>query len=208
MSTGSQVASSIPAIDLATAIFAVVVTRPAGWDDVPMPDIAIRRAETGDVEAARDVLRAAYAQYQKAFPPENWLPYLADILDLEGRAHASDLLVAEREAAVVACVSYYRPGAEMSYPSESFSEQWPSGWAAIRLLAVAPGARGSGFGRMLTEACIERARNDGARGIGLHTTTQMSVARAMYERMGFSRAPQYDFQPSPSILVEAYQLVL
>lgn len=168
----------------------------------------IRSAQDTDIEPARAVLRAAYAQYQDAFPPENWTPYLADILDLEGRAAASELLVVEREGRVVACVSYYPPGAEMSYPSESFSEQWPAGWAAIRLLAVDPDARGSGVGRLLTEACIERARNDGAGGIGLHTTSQMSVARAMYERMGFSRAPRYDFQPSPSILVEAYQLVL
>jgi hypothetical protein len=36
----------------------------------------------------------------------------------------------------------------------------------------------------------------------------MSIARAMYERMGFERAPQYDFRPGPTVLVEAYRLPL
>ena len=173
-----------------------------------MLEITIRPARDAEVEQARQVLRAAYGQYEDSFPPENWLPYLADILDLEGRAKASDLLVAERAGQVVACVSYYPPGAQMSYPSDSFSEQWPADWAAIRLLAVAPRARGSGVGRRLTQACIDRARDDGAEAVGLHTTQAMAVAGAMYERMGFSRAPRYDFHPSPSISVEPYQLLL
>ena len=173
-----------------------------------MSDLVIRASRDADVEPARAVLRAAYGQYENSFPAENWVPYLADVLDLEGRAAASDLLVAERDGNLAACVSYYPPGAEMSYPSESFSEQWPARWAAIRLLAVDPSARGSGVGRRLTQACIDRARAGGAEAVGLHTTEAMAVARAMYERMGFSRAPRYDFNPSPSIRVEAYQLPL
>ena len=35
----------------------------------------------------------------------------------------------------------------------------------------------------------------GAPVLGLHTTAPMKVARAMYERMGFERAPRYDFRP-------------
>ncbi len=173
-----------------------------------MPEISIRVAGDSDVVRARAVLAAAYSQYETAFPPENWGPYLKDILDLEARAPASELLVAEREGRVVGCVSYYPPGAEMSYPSESFSAQWPEGWAAFRLLAVDPAERGRGVGRRLTEACIDRSREQHASAVGLHTTKEMGVARALYERMGFERAPRYDFLPAPSILVEAYRLML
>lgn len=135
-------------------------------------------------------------------------PYLKDILDLEGRAAASELVIAERDDEIVGCVSYYPPGAKMSYPSDSFSEHWPADWSAFRLLAVHPSARRGGVGRRLTEACIERARSQGAPAVGLHTTAPMAVARAMYERMGFERAPRYDFQPGPKVLVEAYRLLL
>jgi GNAT superfamily N-acetyltransferase len=173
-----------------------------------MSQVSVRLATDSDIEAARAVLGEAYAEYESAFPAANWAPYLADILDLEGRAAESELLVAELDGAIVACVSYFPPGAKASYPSDSFSEHWPGDWAAFRLLAVSPSARGSGVGRRLTEACIARARAQGAPAVGLHTTAPMSVARAMYERMGFEREPRFDFRPGPDVLVEAYRLSL
>lgn len=173
-----------------------------------MSDTSARLAVASDIEPARAVLKAAYSEYENSFPPENWAPYLTDILDLEGRASASELLVAERDGKVAGCVSYFPPGAKASYPSDSFSEHWPSDWAAFRLLAVDPVARGKGVGRELTMACIERARAQGAPAIGLHTTDPMKVARAMYERMGFERASRFDFRPGPTVLVTAYRLEL
>lgn len=173
-----------------------------------MADIHVRTAHDSEIERARDILREAYAQYESEMPHENWVLYQADILDLEGRAHSSELLVAEMDDEVVACVSYYAPGATVAYPSATFSETWPAEWAAFRLLAVNPITRGKGVGRRLTEDCIERARSSGAPALGLHTTAPMKVAREMYERMGFERIPRYDFQPSPEILVAAYRLSL
>lgn len=174
-----------------------------------MSQVRIRVARHSELEEVREVLREAFSEYEDVFPDSNWVPYLADILDLEARSSASDLLVAELEGEIVACVSYYPPGAEISYPSPTFSEHWPVEWAAFRLLAVTPSARGHGVGRSLTDACIERARAAGAPAVGLHTTTPaMAVARALYRRMGFERAPRYDFQPAPELFVEAYQLPL
>ncbi|MDQ3877571.1 MAG: GNAT family N-acetyltransferase [Actinomycetota bacterium] len=173
-----------------------------------MPPTVVRIARDTETERVRELLAAAYGQYETAFPRENWLRYLDDILDVDSRRDVSTTLVAEIDDLVVGCVSYYPPGAQTSYPSESYSEHWPTEWSAIRLLAVGPSARGKGVGRTLTEACIDRSRSDGAVAIGLHTTQEMAVARAMYERMGFVRAPAYDFQPGPQICVEAYQLPL
>jgi GNAT superfamily N-acetyltransferase len=173
-----------------------------------MADISIRAASPPDFDRARPVLEAAYAEYESQFPAANWVPYLADILHIEGRAEDSDLLIAELDGAIVACASLYPPGAKMAYPSPTFSEQWPADWSAFRLLAVDPSTRGSGVGRLLTEACIERARTQGAKAVGLHTTAPMAVARSMYERMGFERAPRYDFFPMPELVVEAYRLPL
>ena len=177
-------------------------------DDVSMSQVIVRPANDRDIEQARSVLAAAYGEYEASFPPENWAIYLRDILDLEGRADESELLIAERSEKVVGCVSFFPPGAKASYPSDSFSEHWPATWGALRLLAVDPSARGGGVGSLLTKECIERSREQGAPAVGLHTTKPMSVARAMYERMGFERVPRYDFQPSPIILVEAYRLLL
>ena len=76
-----------------------------------------------------------------SFPAANWVPYLKDILDLEGRAAASELIVAEQDGQIVGCVSYFPPGGKASYPTDSFSEHWPSDWSAFRLLAVDPEVR-------------------------------------------------------------------
>ena len=46
-------------------------------------------------------------------------------------------------------------------------------------------ARGRGLSRRLTEWCIARARQQGATEIGLHTSEAMTIARGLYERMGF-----------------------
>jgi ribosomal protein S18 acetylase RimI-like enzyme len=170
------------------------------------PDV--RAAGDADIEPVRALLRAAYGQYEADLPRENWERYLADVVDIEGRSDASELLVADLDGSLLGCVSYYPPGLEVSYPSDAFSEPWPREWSAIRLLAVDPSARGAGVGRLLTDACLARSREQGATGVGLHTTSFMKVARAMYERMGFTRAPAYDFHPAPTITVEAYSLSL
>jgi GNAT superfamily N-acetyltransferase len=78
----------------------------------------------------------------------------------------------------------------------------------VRLLAVAPEARGQGIGTALMKECIRRARRLGAACLNLHTTDMMQVAMRMYERMGFVRAPELDFHPDPSITVKAYRLEL
>jgi ribosomal protein S18 acetylase RimI-like enzyme len=55
----------------------------------------------------------------------------------------------------------------------------------IRALAVHPACRRGGVGRVLTEECLWRARQDQAAWVGLHTSELMTAARTMYEAMGF-----------------------
>jgi GNAT superfamily N-acetyltransferase len=75
----------------------------------------------------------------------------------------------------------------------------------IRLLAVAPAARGQGIGAALVRECLRRARQVGAKTITLHTTEIMSVAMQMYERLGFVRVPELDFHPVPEVTIKGYR---
>jgi ribosomal protein S18 acetylase RimI-like enzyme len=100
------------------------------------------------------------------------------------------------------CVTYVAPGR-----SPITKQGLPVEWAVIRLLAVAPGARGLGLGRSLTEECIARARRDGAYVVGPYTVIEMEVAQGLYERMGFVRDPRYD-QQSGGVRILAYRLDL
>jgi ribosomal protein S18 acetylase RimI-like enzyme len=81
-------------------------------------------------------------------------------------------------------------------------------WPELRLLAIAPEERGRGIGKALVDECARRARAAGARSLGLHTSRSMAVARRMYERLGFVRVPELDFQPQGAELVEGYRLPL
>lgn len=158
----------------------------------------IRPATPAEFDQAAALMVAAYEQYRPAMAPEAWEQYRNDMADVRGRAADSELLVLGQAGVLVGCVTYY-PEA---------GGAWPAGGAYFRLLAVTPAARGSGAGRALTEACIARARAGGRGYLGLHTTALMTVARAMYERMGFDRYPAADFHPTPQFTVMAYRLTL
>jgi ribosomal protein S18 acetylase RimI-like enzyme len=55
----------------------------------------------------------------------------------------------------------------------------------MRMLGVHPSSRGIGVGRRLADQRIRLAVRDHAEVFALHTSRIMSVAFAMYERMGF-----------------------
>jgi len=93
---------------------------------------------------------------------------------------------------------------------------WPQGGeilagpeeAEIRALAVVPGARGTGLGRALLAAAIERAARDGIRHLVLLTQAEMKAAHHLYEQAGFTRLPDRDWSPEPGVKLLAYSLVL
>ena len=61
--------------------------------------------------------------------------------------------------------------------------------AHIRMLGVAPEARGRGAARALMDACVAAAVARGRTRMTLHTTHRMRGAKEMYEAMGFRRLP-------------------
>jgi ribosomal protein S18 acetylase RimI-like enzyme len=177
--------------------------------------ITIRDARSDDLDDIARVSSAAYEQYMPAsdadVTPEYrkaFDAYRGDIADVRSRFGSADTIVAEDDGVIMGAVTFYPPNARAAYPTEAEHEDWPSDWAAFRLLAVDPTSRGKGIGRALTEECLRRARALGAPVIGLHTTSLMEVARALYQRMGWVREPKYDFYPMPDFCVEAYVLEL
>jgi ribosomal protein S18 acetylase RimI-like enzyme len=68
----------------------------------------------------------------------------------------------------------------------------PSLWSEsldcyLEELYVVPDKRGQGLGRALMEAAIETARSEGAGYMDLGTAETDTAARALYEKLGFSR---------------------
>lgn len=148
--------------------------------------VAVRPACAPADAAIQRVLRAAYAQYATVLPSAVFDAYLADVLDIRSRLSAAEQLVAVHAGRVVGTVSFYPSAGDDGHG-------WPAVWAAVRGLGVHAAARGLGIGRSLVAACRDRATDAGAPVLALHTAAFMSSAVGVYERLGFHRAPRYDF---------------
>ena len=139
-----------------------------------------------DYPAIRHVIIAAYRQYADLIAPDVFSPYLADLLDLDTHARHGHLIVVEADGRIRGFGAFY-PDASVQ------GLGWPPGWASGRALAVHPDARGHGVARALLAASERLAREAGAPVFAFHTASFMTDAIALYERLGFRRAPEFDF---------------
>jgi ribosomal protein S18 acetylase RimI-like enzyme len=165
-------------------------------------NLSIRNARLDELDQAAVLIRDSYKQYENSINPAVWKSYVENMMDVRGRLGIAELILAEMEGRLVGTVTLYPKG------SNSSTEGWPPSWAGIRLLGVHPAYRGRGIGRALMEECIRRCREMDVSTIGLHTTGLMDLARRMYEKMGFVRAPEFDHHPAPGVVVMAYRLDL
>ena len=164
--------------------------------------MVLRDARREELDAIAALIRAAYEEYKRFYLPEVWQRYITNVGNIHDRFGECDLIVAERGGVIAGTVSFYADG------SRSRQGEWRPGWAGILRLAVPPEQRGAGLGRALIEECLGRCRARGIASVALHTTDWMSTARAMYERMGFVRVPDFDFHPRPGVVGMGYRLDL
>ncbi|MBI5301811.1 MAG: GNAT family N-acetyltransferase [Chloroflexi bacterium] len=170
-----------------------------------MNHLHIRDARDGDQDQIREVTLSAYQEYAAVMPPPAWLGYRQNILATLADVRPAEQIVAEVDGAIIGTVLLFPDGTTVHAPDGSaFTLEYPE----IRLLAVAPAARGQGAGKKLVVECIRRAREQKTVVLTLHTSDMMQTAMQMYERIGFVRMPKLDFNPAPGILVKGYQLDL
>ena len=165
--------------------------------------LVVREARPDERAAIARLTVLAYGEYATLMEPGAWAA-------LEGAVQVSladdagvTRFVAVDDGVIVGSAALYAPRAA-AYGSLAS----PAAWPEVRLVAVAPEARGRGVARALVEECIRRARAAGATTIGLHTSRSMAAALRLYQRMGFVRDPEHDFQPPGAELVEGYRLRL
>ena len=164
----------------------------------------IRGARSDDRSAIEAVTLAAYEQYA-ALMPAHWEGYRQNILATLAAAQPEAQIVAEAGDRIVGTVLLYPAGSVMARPGGgSITLIWPE----VRLLAVAPAARGRGVGVALMRECVRRARQSRAAALTLHTTDIMQAAMRLYERLGFERAPGLDIQAAPGVTIKGYRLGL
>ena len=165
--------------------------------------VHIRDARPDERAAIRELTWAAYREFTDVMTASAWAGLRQAVLTGLEAEGALERIVAELDGALVGSVMLYSPGAN-AYAATLASAGVPE----LRLLAVAPQARGQGVGTALIEECARRARRSGATALGLHTSESLRAGIRMYERMGFVRSPEGDFQPEGAELVMAYRLEL
>src|SRR5262249_28885020 len=105
------------------------------------PVLRIRDARDDEREAIKAVTLAAYAEYAPLLPPPFWEGYRRQLLTTLDDAGSVERIVAERDRRIVGSVLLYAPDAS-AYGAANVRAAWPE----VRLLAVAPEARGQGVG--------------------------------------------------------------
>jgi len=135
-----------------------------------MAGIEVREASAGDESAWRELWDGYCAFYETVVPPEVTAATWRRLLE---PGQPMESLVAERGGEVVGFVNYVLH---------------PSTWATAETcyledLFVSPAVRGSGAGRALIEAVLERARSAGWDKVYWHTREDNARARALYDSL-------------------------
>jgi ribosomal protein S18 acetylase RimI-like enzyme len=166
----------------------------------------IREVRPDEYEALGALTVAAYRLLEDPdrhrFPDE-YAAYFAELADVNRRAAVCPVLVAVGDGGRVLGGVTYVPG-----PGTPLSESERENEAGFRMLAVSPEAQGRGVGRALVRACIARARSDDRRRMVLLTRPFMHRAHELYERLGFRRAPERDWEAMPGFHLLGYELDL
>ena len=158
------------------------------------PAFEIRPARAEELSVLGDLVADAYAALPGMPTPEEQPGYYAMVRDAPARAHnpAIKILAAVSPAGgLVGSADFIE---DMAHYGSGGTATRRVGASGIRLLAVAPNARGLGIGKALTRHCIDAARALGRSAVLLHTTRAMETAWRMYEQLGFRRSPDLDFR--------------
>lgn len=174
---------------------------PSALHTAPM-DISIRAAEPHEYAEAGEITARAYLD-DGLLSGGDQDPYLDRLRDAASRAAQAELLVAaDTDGMLLGTVTYAPQGNPMQ-------DIGTPGEAEFRMLAVAHRARGRGAGEALVRACIARARaEEGVVRVVMSTQPAMLGAHRIYERLGFARTPERDWEPVPGLSLLTYKLEL
>jgi ribosomal protein S18 acetylase RimI-like enzyme len=157
--------------------------------------LEIRAARPDEFPVVADLCEAAYAELM---PPGSG--YRDVLRDVARRAADAELLVAadERVLGTVTFVPHGGPLGEIAASDET----------EFRMLAVDPAAQGRGIGAALLQRVIDASRALGRSGVVCSSLPEMRAAHRVYERAGFTRAPERDWSPAPGVDLIAFAIAL
>ncbi|WP_298912465.1 GNAT family N-acetyltransferase [uncultured Roseobacter sp.] len=127
------------------------------------------------------------------YPEDAYRTLMADLPVKHARPKGI-IFLAERDSVPVGC--------GMSHPLNGSDTE-------IKRVFVTDAARGSGAGKMVSQALIDQARADGYARILLDTNKEFEGARKLYEKLGFvERGPYSELPPGTEASLVFYEFIL
>ncbi|MFF2317534.1 GNAT family N-acetyltransferase [Arthrobacter sp. NPDC058097] len=162
--------------------------------------VVFRRAAPVAFPEVRRITRDAYLRAGH-FAADH--PYMGVLEDVEHRASHAQVWVAEAAGKVVAAVT-------LTFAGQPYSEIARDGELEFRMLAVDPSHQSGGVDRAVVQEIIKHARQlPGIEAISITSAPFMERAHALYESLGFRRAPERDWHvPGEDVLLWVFRLEL
>lgn len=156
-------------------------------------NILIRNANPIEYIEVGQIMVKVYAGLE-GFPSQveqpNYYQMLSNIGEQTSKP-GTDLLVAVTDiGSILGAVVYY---SEMVHYGSGGTATKERNAGGFRFLAVKGDAKGLGIGKLLTNACIDKAKLQNKSQLIIHSTKVMKVAWKMYENLGFKSAVDLDF---------------
>lgn len=163
--------------------------------------LSVRRVDPAELAAVGELTVEAYMAdgYGAAYGD-----YVHELRDAAGRDRSAEVWVAVAGATgdLVGNVTFCPVGSPYREVAVDDTE------AEFRMLAVAPSARRRGIARLLTQHCLDRARELGQHRMVMCSDWRMAAAHSLYTGMGFRRLPERDWSPAPDVNLLAFALDL
>ncbi|OJJ23795.1 GNAT family N-acetyltransferase [marine bacterium AO1-C] len=167
----------------------------------------LRNAHPHEYTAIGKLMVKVYSQLEGFSTPEEQPKYyekLANVGDFTQNSGVELLVAVSADGQIGGAVVFFD---DMQFYASGGKATQEKNAAGFRLLAVDPDHRGHKLGKLLTKACIQKAKEAKVNQLIIHSTNTMKVAWKMYENMGFQRFTDLDFMQG-DIQVCGFRLLL
>ncbi len=153
----------------------------------------VRNAKPSEYDEIGKLMVLVYSQLN-GFPKETEQPkyysMLTNIGELTKNPKTELLVAVSSQGKIEGAVVYF---SDMQFYGSGGIATQEKNASGFRLLAVSYVTRGHGIGKLLSKACIKKAKDIEQSQVIIHTTKVMQVAWKMYEKLGFKRSEDLDF---------------
>jgi GNAT superfamily N-acetyltransferase len=170
-------------------------------------EYTVRNALPAEFEVIGKLMVNVYSHLE-GFPKEPDQPVyykmLANIGEFTNKPGTELLVAVSAGSQIAGAVVYFN---DMKYYGSGGTATNEQNACGFRLLAVDTLYRGQGVGKLLTKACIQKARAMKVKQIIIHSTMAMQTAWKMYQTLGFKRSEDLDFMQG-DLPVYGFRLLL